>query len=543
MSTPTATPAAYTRRPSCAPGTEIHPPMGDDGGQWVLQKGPRYIRVGASVARLAERMDGQRDHADLAEVLGRPWSEALVSRTVQQLDDLGLIDRGDTAAPRRPSRMKIVPPFTLQLTLLRPGPTMQRMRPFFSLIANRFVVLAAVLVAVAGFAALAVRSGEVTRVLGEPLPATTYVGVLLGLVVGTSIHELGHAATLIHYGGRPSRIGVMLFYLMPAFFCDVSDSWRLPHRNQRVRVALAGPAVQTFLAGAAALAVLVTEPSGFRDGLLFFAVGGYVTGALNLLPFVKLDGYLALMTRIDVPYLRDRATGDARRAVARLLFGGTYQRELTSRWTTLYGLACLCFPLYLLSTALTVWIGVLQRGGILGLLLVLCGFLYALYFLVRGGRRLAREVRAAGAARWRVLTVTAALAAGLGALAFVPQPYAVQAAYVTRDGAVELVLLDGSDAAGIEAGQRVELLRNGAVLHTRVGAAAVTTGQGTAGTAPLSSFFPVTLAAEPDLPVTGYALTLTPGERPDAESGAARVLVGDLPLWEVVYRGYLKPFL
>lgn len=29
---------------------------------------------------------------------------------------------------------------------------------------------------------------------------------------------------------RPSRMGVMLFYLLPAFFCDVSDGWRLPDK-------------------------------------------------------------------------------------------------------------------------------------------------------------------------------------------------------------------------------------------------------------------------------------------------------------------------
>jgi putative peptide zinc metalloprotease protein len=509
-------------------------------GQWVMQRGPRYFRVGGDVARLAELMDGRRDHTALAESMGQPWSKDLVQRAVSQLDQLGLIDRGDMLAPRLASRIRLVPPLTVQLTVLRPGHAMQRLQPALALIAGRFVGLAAALVAVAGLVALAVQAADVTQVLGEPLPVRTYIAVLLGLLVGTSIHELGHAAALIRYGGRPSRIGIMFFYLMPAFFCDVSDGWRLPRRSQRVWVALAGPAVQTFLAGAAATITLMLAPSELKAGVLFFAIGSYITGALNLLPFIKLDGYIALMSVVDVPYLRLRAMTDARRFLARILFGGTYERELTNRWTTAYGLACLSFPVYLLSTALTLWIGVLQRAGLAGLLLLGCGTLYVIYLVGRGTQRLAHEIRTAGANHWRVRSVTAALATGLCALMFTPASYSVQAAYVTRSGNTELVLLDGADTADLAAGQRVELLRNGVLLHSRVGSATIAAANGKPGTAPLSSFFPLSLASEPHLPVTSYPLALK--DRTERTTGAARVLISDVPLWEVAYRSYLKPF-
>lgn len=541
MSTTISKPDAYVERPSRAPGTQIHPPMGGIADQWVLQRGPRYFRVGADVARLAQQMDGQHDQAALAELMGAPWSPDLVHRAVSQLDQLGLIDQGNMSAPPPASRIKFVPPLTIQLTLLRPGRTMQRLQPAFALVAHRFVGLAAALVALAGLVALAVQWSDVTQVLGEPLPALTYIAVLLGLLAGTSIHELGHAAALIRYGGRPSRIGVMFFYLMPAFFCDVSDSWRLPRRGQRVRVALAGPAVQTLLAGAASVITLLLAPSDLKAALLFFAIGSYMTGVLNLLPFVKLDGYIALMSLVDLPYLRQRAMTDARRALARILFGGTYERELDKRWTTVYGVACLSFPIYLLSAALMVWIGVLQRAGLAGLLLLGCGSLYVVFLLGRGTKRLAVEVRAAGAARWRMLSVTVALGAGLGALMFTPSSYSLQGAYVTRSGTTELVLLDGADTAGLATGQQVELLRNGILLHGRVGVATIAADQGKPDTAPLSSFFPLSLASEPDLPVVSYPLTLK--DLPARTTGAARVLVADVPLWEVAYRSYLEPFL
>ncbi|MET9610523.1 daptide biosynthesis intramembrane metalloprotease [Streptomyces sp. NPDC006512] len=537
---PPAAPAAHTRRPNRAPGTEIHPPMGD-GGTWVLQRGPRYIRVTPSVADLAEHFDGERDHQDLARLMGRTWTPELVAVAVDRLDGLGLIDRGDMKAAGPDPRVKMIPPFTVQLTLLRPGRAMQALQPLFARLGNRAVIGSALLTALVGLIALAVQHTFVKSSLSGPLSPLTYLGILAGLVIGTSIHELGHAATLIRYGGRPSRIGIMLFYLMPAFFCDVSDSWRLPQRRQRVHVALAGPTVQTFLAGAAALAAWPLAEGGLKTGLVFFALGSYLTGLLNLLPFIKLDGYIALMSHVDVPYLRDRAMTDARRALARLLFGGTYTRELDTRWTTWYGLACMAFPLYLLSTALDLWIDLLQRGGTIGVCLAGSALSYALYFLVRGAQRLAGEVRAAGAAPRRVVPVTAALAAAAGALMFLPVTHTVPAAYVTRGQHTELVLLDGADTDRLAPGQQVTLTANGPVLHPVVGTAAIAAGAPGPGTAPLSSFFPISLDGAPELPVTSYRLTVdgTPGQ----PTGAAEVATGTLPLWEVAYRTYISPFI
>ena len=67
------------------------------------------------------------------------------------------------------------------------------------------------------------------------------------------------------------------------------------------------------------------------------------------------------------------AIADARRTLARKLFGGTYPRELRTRWTVWYGLACLAFPAYLLATAAALWVDLLQRAGVVGLSIVLLG--------------------------------------------------------------------------------------------------------------------------------------------------------------------------
>ncbi|MBC9718876.1 hypothetical protein H9Y04_40745 [Streptomyces sp. TRM66268-LWL] len=536
---PTAAPDELVQRPTRAPGTEIHPPMGE-GGTWVLQRGPRYVRVSPAIAELAGHLDGTHDQEGLARVMGGTWSPARVHQAVTRLDELDMIDRGEDTKPARERRIKMVPPFTVQFTLLKPGRTMQALQPLFIRLGNRYLIGAALLVAVVGVIALTAQSGPLITGLSGPLTPLTYAGILFGLIAGTSIHELGHAATLIRYGGRPSRIGIMIFYLMPAFFCDVSDSWRLPQRRQRVHVALAGPAVQTFLAGLAALLALPLAPSGLKTTLVFFALGSYLTGLLNLLPFIKLDGYIALMSHVDIPYLRDRAITDARRAIARLLFGGTYRRELNTRWTTWYGLACMAFPLYLLSTALQLWIDLLQRGGLFGICLAASGVSYLAYFLLRGLRRLATEVRAAGAAPHRVVPVSVALAAAAAALAWWPVPHTVSAAFVARPDGIDLVLMDGTDTDRIQPGQQVTLSANGPVLSPTLGTATITAQPPSQVGAPLSAFFPLRLDGDPELPVIAYRMTT--GDQLSRTSGAAEVNTGRMPLWEVAYRNYISPF-
>src|SRR5690606_18855865 len=285
----------------------------------------------------------------------------------------------------------------------------------------------------------------------------------------------------------------------------------------------------TFLAGAAALAAWPLADSGVKTALVFFALGSYITGLLNLLPFIKLDGYIALMSHVDIPYLRDRAITDARRLMARLLFGGTYERELTRRWTTVYGLACMVFPLYLLSTALQLWIDLLRRGGVIGICLAACGVSYGLYFLGRGVRRLAAEVRASGGGRPRIALVSTAVAAAAGALMFLPVPHTVSAAYVSRPGGTDLVLLEGADTDRIAPGQKVTLTTNGPVLNPITGSATVGDAPAAAGEAPLDSFFALDLDGALTMPVTSYRLDL---DGPlDEPTGAARVDTGRLPLW------------
>ncbi|MFX5693168.1 hypothetical protein ABTE17_21040, partial [Acinetobacter baumannii] len=77
---------------------------------------------------------------------------------------------------------------------------------------------------VAGLVALGAQAADVVAALTSPLPLVDVLVVAVVLVAATLLHEAAHGVTLAHGGGQPRRAGVMLLYLGPAFFVDVTDA-------------------------------------------------------------------------------------------------------------------------------------------------------------------------------------------------------------------------------------------------------------------------------------------------------------------------------
>jgi putative peptide zinc metalloprotease protein len=519
------------RRPGLADHVTVHRPSGD-GASWVIQSGAnRYYRVGADIARLALELDGRRPADRLARDLGHPWNEGRVNGVLERLRTLELLDDGSVRRPHRLRRVTFVPPLTVQFTLLRPDRLLSRLRPRLGALGHPVVRVLAVLITVGGLLALAGQGMSLAHAVGEPLPPAMYAAIVVALLTTTALHEFGHAVTLIAYGGRPARLGVMLFYLAPAFFCDVTDGWRLARRRQRVNVALAGIAVQGTVAGAAAVATLWVPAGTWHRGLLVLSAVSYLSCLLNLVPLVKLDGYLALMSHLDVPYLRDRAVTDARRAVAKVLFGGRYERALDRPWSVPYGLACLTFPVYVIGSALAMWSDLLVGLGLVGTVLSTVVVGYLLYLAGRGLRRLLTEARAGGARPLRIcLAVTAVVAAAGAAAVWVRVPYVVPGGYLRDSQGIRLLLPPGTDRDAVRAGATVRLRQGGILIRSQTGSAVVAEGTGTAATAPLTAFAPVRMTDPPGIPALSFPLTTAVA--PTADVGPAQVEVGDVPLWK-----------
>ena len=68
-----------------------------------------------------------------------------------------------------------------------------------------------------------------------------YLAIFLAATLIGFSHEFAHGLTCKAFGGRVPEVGVlMIYYLLPALYCNVSGAYLIPERNRRLWVILAG---------------------------------------------------------------------------------------------------------------------------------------------------------------------------------------------------------------------------------------------------------------------------------------------------------------
>lgn len=448
---PSARPVAAgeARSYRVSPGVQVCPVEGSP--LLVLSLvGRPSLRVGADVGRLLAAVADQTDQTDLvglghvhqagtgpkarpgttasrlAPALGPGWSVDLIEAVLIDLADRGMLRRDDEPdVPAPPARrLTYLPPLTVQLTLWRQGQAGGVVEAVLRLLGRatgRAGALVALLLGVAGLIpGMALLSAE--GPLGRPLALSTYLAVTVLSGACVAVHELAHAAACRRRGVMPHRLGVMLFYLSPAAFCDVSSAWRL-RPTDRVQIALAGIVANAGMAGLFALAAprLNAEPAAVCAAL---AWTNYAMVAFNLLPFVKLDGYLALMSWLDVPQLRTLWIDAVASTSRAWLAGGFRGLRATDRdhpaWHRAMGVAAIAFPMLLVASVATTITSSLLALGVVGAAAVLVSSAALAYGVLRPA---ARQVRRAWPQRdggVRFVVRALALILGLGALLGAP---------------------------------------------------------------------------------------------------------------------------
>ncbi|HEX6844682.1 MAG TPA: cyclic nucleotide-binding domain-containing protein [Actinomycetota bacterium] len=247
-------------------------------------------------------------------------------------------------------------------------------------------------------------SGKYELVVGRA-SAQTIVLIALGFVL-TAAHELGHAATLVHFGRRVRGAGFLLYYGSPAFFIDTSDGLMLGRRG-RILQAAAGPFAEAALAGIASLLLLVLPPGSVTNLLYKFAIINYYVIFLNLIPLLELDGYWILADAIEEPELRPRSIAFIRREMWQKLA----RRERFSLQEVgfgVYGIVGILFTILTSVVGLLLWREVfggiiveLWNSGLWTRLLMVALVLFFAGPAIRGLLTLARATGRRFRALWR----------------------------------------------------------------------------------------------------------------------------------------------
>ncbi|UKA53597.1 hypothetical protein LFT45_18040 [Arthrobacter sp. FW305-BF8] len=262
------------------------------------------IQLTRLLFHVLEAIDGVRDVDEIAEVAS-PRSGRLITgdnvRTLieGQLLPLGLLQLADGSQPEV-RRTDPLLGMRFRYTVTDPERTRRLTAPFAVLFNPLIVAVVAV-----GFLASCWWVLMVKGLASATHDAFANPWLLLLIfavtVLSAGFHEFGHAAAARRGGATPGAMGAGLYLVWPAFYTDVTDSYRLG-RGGRLRTDMGG----LYFNAIVAIATMgVWWATGF-DALLLVVLTQILQMVRQLLPLVRFDGYHILADATGVPDLFQR---------------------------------------------------------------------------------------------------------------------------------------------------------------------------------------------------------------------------------------------
>lgn len=278
-------------------GYRTPPALARRGDGQVLQLTPLLYLV-------LDAVDGRRGFAEIAATVSDASGRGVTAADVRTLVDrhlrpLGLVAGPDGSAPglKRSDPLLGLKP---RVAITDPATTRRLTDPFRFLF-RPVVVLPVVATFLAvviwvfferGLGASAYEAFERPHLL---------VLVFVVSVISGGLHEFGHAAANRYSGGVPGVMGAGFYLVWPAFYTDVTDSYRLD-RAGRIRTDLGG---LYFNAMVVALTYAWWWATGW-EALLLLVATQILQMVTQLLPLLRFDGYHVLADLAGVPDLYHR---------------------------------------------------------------------------------------------------------------------------------------------------------------------------------------------------------------------------------------------
>ncbi|WIX34412.1 biotin/lipoyl-binding protein [Salinicola sp. JS01] len=326
--------------PALRPDLQLSPaaPGLDGAPQWTLAdplRG-RYFKLGAAAVRLLRHWalgEPQRvlaaANAEPGQPLGAEELQELLGFLSQHdliaaLDDKQRASYAMKAAAHRQSPWKRVLHQYLffRIPLWRPDPFLNRAWPVLERHGPWLLRWGLPLVFVLGLL-LVIRDWQ--RFL-TTFPHLFSLGGALAFGVALTFaklcHEFGHAFMAKRAGCRVQSMGLAFMVLLPMFYTDVSDAWRVRDRRSRLLIGAGGVLAELSLAVLALLAWSLLPDGPLRTSAFMLASATWITTlVINLNPFMRFDGYFLISDLWGVDNLQQRAFALCRWRLREALFG------------------------------------------------------------------------------------------------------------------------------------------------------------------------------------------------------------------------------
>jgi putative peptide zinc metalloprotease protein len=247
--------------------------------------------------------DGRRSHQEIADLVGPDVGRQVTATNVRTLCDrlrtLGVLTLADGSEPEL-RRSNPLLALRFRYVVSDPEATRRLTAPFARLFAPVVVALVCLaFVAVCAWVLLEKGLASAThQAFDQPW---LLLAVFAITVVSAGFHEFGHAAAARYGGATPGAMGTGLYLVWPAFYTDVTDSYRLG-RAGRVRTDLGG----LYFNAIVAIGMFGLWWATQWDAILLIIATQVLQMLRQLAPLVRFDGYHVLADVTGVPDLYHR---------------------------------------------------------------------------------------------------------------------------------------------------------------------------------------------------------------------------------------------
>lgn len=122
----------------------------------------------------------------------------------------------------------------------------------------------------------------------DRMGGSSWLGLVLGLVVGGVGHEFSHVVSCLHWGGRWFEAGVFLnYYVLPGMYVLLDNK---PVRGRLRRVLITGAGIEMNLLLTGLFCLLAVRYEALGQCFFYAACCNLSMVAVNLLPVRSLDG-------------------------------------------------------------------------------------------------------------------------------------------------------------------------------------------------------------------------------------------------------------
>lgn len=122
-----------------------------------------------------------------------------------------------------------------------------------------------------------------------------------------ALHECAHMITARKYGVNVPEIGVMLYFLIPCAYTNISGINLLKSKARRLIVLVSGSLVNFAVIGVCNIIMCSSASKTLISFSAAIALANIGTIFMNMMVLLRFDGYYALEVMLDEPKLRENA--------------------------------------------------------------------------------------------------------------------------------------------------------------------------------------------------------------------------------------------